>query len=183
MVQSLVGVQALERHCGSRRPEGSRRSSNCRCSHCFLIAAVLFQGGQGKIYADTLHGLPCAVKVFSQGGKRSAVASAQRAVSSLPCGEIPLLRVFADNRAIGTISDEFGPLYRAAGPFRLLFASKASTTERITRVVSQYSRLQQAHPHIVHRFSTRQEGKQYKVYMELSDTDMLDALQGTPRCR
>ncbi len=44
-------------------------------------AAMLFQGGQGRIYADTLQGMPCAVKIFSRSGKRSAAASAQRAVS------------------------------------------------------------------------------------------------------
>ena len=53
---------------------------------------MLFQGGQGRIYADTLRGLPCAVKVFSQSGKRGAVASAQRAVSSPAHAEEVLFR-------------------------------------------------------------------------------------------
>jgi hypothetical protein len=53
---------------------------------CFTpptFSEMLFQGGQGKIYAETLNGQPCAVKVFTRDGKRSAAASAERAVSAL----------------------------------------------------------------------------------------------------
>ena len=64
----------------------------------------------------------------------------------------------------------------------ILYPKGTARSARLN-VFSQYSRLQQSHPHIVHRFATKQEEEQYKVYMELSDTDLLDALQGTPRCR